>query len=387
MTCRNATFGQAVRLRVPPLAMVASVLFAALLVTACGVASAAAPEAAGKRSFDIADNRSVTTKAWKLYKTRFMAADGRIIDTFTGVSHSESQGTGLILSAMAGDRSGFDRIWRWTDAALRRDDGLFSWRFDPAAADPVADPNNATDGDLMIAWGLLLADRAWPDAGYRVEARRIAAAIAGGLVRSVHGGELVLLPGMDGFEREGALIVNPSYYVLPALRDLASAFDLEPLDEVANGFPGLLALSRWGDSRLPLDWVSVGPEGAVPAAEWPARFGYEAIRVPLYLAWDASLPLDLATGLCSVASAQTHGGMPGWVDLETGAVAPYQGSVGHRSILALAAADCGEAWRDFASDYGSSDWRLAVLEEEDDYYAASLVALSLLAEQHRSSVR
>ncbi len=70
-----------------------------------------------------------------------------------GVSHSESQGYGMLLAVAANDRAAFEAIWAWTQAHLYvRGDNLASWKWDPAATPHVADPNNATDGDLLIAW-------------------------------------------------------------------------------------------------------------------------------------------------------------------------------------------------------------------------------------------
>ena len=35
---------------------------------------------------------------------------------------------------------------------MLRDDGLAVWKWDPFAKQPVADPNNASDGDILIAY-------------------------------------------------------------------------------------------------------------------------------------------------------------------------------------------------------------------------------------------
>jgi endoglucanase len=41
----------------------------------------------------------------------------------------------------------------WTERTLLRGDvALFAWRYDPRAPNPVADTNNASDGDMLIAW-------------------------------------------------------------------------------------------------------------------------------------------------------------------------------------------------------------------------------------------
>lgn len=91
--------------------------------------------------------------AWESYKSRFMMPDGRIIDTGNGnVSHTEGQGFAMLLAVANNDRPAFDKLWQWTDKTLRnKENGLFYWRYNPVAPNPVADKNDATDGDTLIA--------------------------------------------------------------------------------------------------------------------------------------------------------------------------------------------------------------------------------------------
>ena len=52
----------------------------------------------------------------------------------------------------------FETIFTFTRVELLiRDDGLAAWRWDPAATPRVTDINNATDGDILIAYALGLA--------------------------------------------------------------------------------------------------------------------------------------------------------------------------------------------------------------------------------------
>jgi endo-1,4-beta-D-glucanase Y len=45
---------------------------------------------------------------WSSYKESFVTEDGRVVDTANnGISHSESQGYGLILAVLAGRPAGF----------------------------------------------------------------------------------------------------------------------------------------------------------------------------------------------------------------------------------------------------------------------------------------
>ena len=72
--------------------------------------------------------------AWDVWKSRFLAGNGRVIDHLQdGVSHSEGQGYGLLLAQAFGDREAFDAIESWTrEHLLIRDDALMAWRWSPS---------------------------------------------------------------------------------------------------------------------------------------------------------------------------------------------------------------------------------------------------------------
>jgi endoglucanase len=160
---------------------------------------------------------------WKTYRQLFVTDAGRVIDTGNNdVSHSESQGYGLILAEANSDHETFQRIWNWTKENLqKRKDHLFAWRWENnSAGGHVPDMNNATDGDLLIAWGLARGGLRWGDPGLQDSARKITRDIRQKMLRPSRYGP-VLLPGEYGFERANGLIVNLSYWVFPAFLELA----------------------------------------------------------------------------------------------------------------------------------------------------------------------
>jgi endoglucanase len=223
---------------------------------------------------------------WQSYLDAYVTADGRVLDTANGnISHSESQGYGLILAALADDRASFERIWSFTSTELLvRDDGLAAWRWEPDADPHITDTNNATDGDMLIAYGLLLAGKAW-DAQYTERARPMIATI-GRTMTATADGLPVLLPGAVGFDRtpeEGGPIVNPSYWifeVFPAFAEVEPAIDWPAIADA-----GLAILDRAAatEAGIPADWVQIPNGGIVPAPDFPPEFGYNGIRIPLYL--------------------------------------------------------------------------------------------------------
>jgi len=225
---------------------------------------------------------------WTSYVESFVTGDGRVVDTGNnGVSHSESQGYGLILSVLADDRPTFERIWSFTNTQLLvRDDGLASWRWDPAATPNLTDTNNATDGDILIAYGLALAGTAWDELEYTIAARRIVG-ILGRKMLVEADGMPAMLPGAEGFENlpnGRGPVLNPSYWVfeaLPVFAELDPAINWGAVTETGIE---LIRRARITRSGLPPDWLVLDDKGMVqPAPDFPIEFGYNGIRIPLYM--------------------------------------------------------------------------------------------------------
>jgi len=296
---------------------------------------------------------------WSTYRQRFLDPSGRIIDTGNGgISHSEGQGYGMILAALSEDRDAFAAMARWAESTLAEPDtGLHAWRYDPRSPTPVADPNNATDGDVLIAWALALAGKRWKMGIYSDHSAALRGAIRQHCVVEQNGQSL-LLPGRLGFVNGAEITVNPSYYVWPALDTFARLDGKAAWQRVIASGEELLRQARFGPSQLPPDWVAVTPGAVAPARNKPPRFGYDAIRVPLYavLGHRASLAAG-AIGWWRNLVAQ-HQPIPAWIDVVTGETAPYPVSNGGAAIVAR------------VTDTP------APTQLDSDYFAASLQMLS-----------
>lgn len=226
---------------------------------------------------------------WSAYKARFLdAASGRIRDPEQGgITHSEGQGYGMLLALEAGDRATFDRIWDFTRREMQiRDGRLISWRWDPYARPHVTDANNASDGDVLVAYALLRAGLAWDAPAYLRAARAIVRDI-GRTLLARRNGYVFLRPGAFGFDRtagNAGPVINLSYYVYPAF----SLFDVVapsfPWLELARDGFHLTRRARAGALGLVPDWISLGEGRRVaPAAGFSGRSAYDAVRLPLYM--------------------------------------------------------------------------------------------------------
>jgi endoglucanase len=307
---------------------------------------------------------------WVAFRDRFVAPDGRVVDTGNGgISHSEGQGWAMLLAAAMDDRVAFHLVHGWTRRHLSRPgDALFSWRFRPGHRPPVDDPNNATDGDLYIAWALIRAARRWQDPALLAAASAIGQDVLRLLTRE-QGGQLLLLPGAHGFEDARRFVVNPSYLVFPAFAALDQAVPDARWRQLTSDGLRLLREARFGRWGLPPDWLAVSrPEGRLsPAEGWPPRFSYDAVRVPLLLAWGGHRTAPAAQAALRFWQDPEHAAPAAWVDLTTDTRAPYPASGGIRAVAALLRGQAGDA-----------SWALA---PQDDYYAAALKMLVLVAEQ------
>ncbi len=314
-----------------------------------------------------ADTPTVASE-WAAFRKRFLKSDGRIVDTGNGgISHSEGQGWGMLFAQAANDRDSFDLIHAWTAAHLARpNDALHIWRYDPAAANPVADPNNATDGDIFIAWALARGARLWGKPAFAEAAAAIARDIRDRLC-IIQSGYLFLLPGISGFAGTNSVNLNLSYYVLPAFDTLAA---LAPSDKWARlRHDGLFLMRQavFGSWSLPPDWINVSgpPLAFTPAAAWPPRFGYEAIRIPLWLSWANAMPASLGASFMNYWQSPKLPYHPAWVDLRTGAYAPYAAPTGMQAVADFTLASLNHATPSFP-----------MVADAPDYYSAALILLS-----------
>ncbi|MBV1830317.1 endoglucanase [Komagataeibacter sp. AV436] len=305
---------------------------------------------------------------WSIFRSKYFRPDGRIVDTGnSGESHSEGQGYGMLFSAAAGDRAAFEAIWTWARANLQhKEDALFSWRYLEGHNPPVADKNNATDGDLLIALGLAWAGKRWKRADYIQDAMAIYGDVLKLMTRPV-GPYTVLLPGAVGFLTKDAVTLNLSYYVMPSLMQaFALTGDAQWTKVMGDGLQ-IIAKGRFGEWKLPPDWLSINlhTNAFSIAKGWPPRFSYDAIRVPLYLSWAHMLTPELLADFSRFWNHYGASALPGWVDLTNGTRSPYNAPPGY-----LAVASCTGL---------ASAGELPTLDHAPDYYSAALTMLAYIA--------
>jgi endoglucanase len=272
--------------RPPPVLSPAILLIALLIVSMLTLGCSGTDATQATEAMQATANRQAASAAAGFLR-RYLQPDGRVIRPDQGGDTvSEGQAYGLLLAQAAGDRAAFARIWRWTQQHLQRPDGLFAFHAD---GNRVLDAQPASDADLLIAWALLRHHG--PDAGTQHAAgRRVAAAILADEVTTTPDGLLVLAAGPWAVGRPASL--NPSYWSLPAFRQLAALTGDPRWRSLAEDAVALVRRSTGGGQLLPPDWVALDAGGQLRAEPAPdgsqpqVRYGLDAQRAVVWLAAD-----------------------------------------------------------------------------------------------------
>ncbi len=313
---------------------------------------------------------------WSFFKEQFVTSDGRVIDRYQQeISHSEGQGYSMLLAVASGDRETFSLLWKWTKEHMqvRKTDALSAWSWGelPNGVTAPIDFNNATDGDICIAWALLLARQRWNLPLFEDEGRKIVASIQRYLLLEDFG-KTILLPGYYGFVQQDAVIVNPSYLVLPAFKVFARYSDRILWERVYNDSLSLLTENSFGRWQLPADWIRLNSDSVAILEDKPPLFAYEAIRVLLWTFWDGSLAqLQGVEKLLDLI--QSTGKMPLTIDLHEDRFSEQEAPAGFIAI----AANCAQQLD--RKSQATELWNQAekkIQQEDGNYYSQVLYLLA-----------
>ena len=228
---------------------------------------------------------------WDGYKTNYMSASGYVQDPLRGgLVTSEAQSYALLQAAWLRDRDTFDRVRGWTNRHMRRDDGLYSWLWDPRDGGRLVDRNTATDADVDIAFALTMASVAFDNAGYAREARALVQSIRREATLPLSNG---WFPSAGNWAR-GDRITNLSYFAPYAYEYFER---LDPgvgwRQAIDIGYGLLDQATEGAPPRLPPDFARVGSGGQLePIPETSALsrlFSFDGIRI----AWRVDLDCRL----------------------------------------------------------------------------------------------
>ncbi|WP_370947074.1 glycosyl hydrolase family 8 [Amycolatopsis sp. cg5] len=247
-----------------------------------------------------ADRDAAVKKQYDSWKSKFLrAACGGYLVAVDGETApnkgtvSEAQGYGMnIVPLMAGydpnAKAEFDGLWKVVQSH-RDGKGLMQWKIDGKSC-KYADggtPDSATDGDIDIAYGLILADKQW--GGYTAAAKDWLDKLyksdvtSDGHLRTADDG-----PGND---------TRPSDFMLDHLRAFAKYDTAHDWNKVVTRTEAIIAAftTKYSPTAGLLSDFVVGADGSSPKPA-PADYqesqpdnivGYNAVRVPWHMGTDA----------------------------------------------------------------------------------------------------
>lgn len=322
----------------------------------------------------VSDPWRLPPRDWSLFKRNFVSSQGRVVDDGNGnITHSEGQGYGMLIAEAYGDRHTFDKIWKWTKANLqtRKDDKLMSWVWKPSqdGGGSVADANNASDAEILVAWALVRASKRWGVYAYQQAAAGILVDLRRMAVKTTPHGP-ALLPGVDGFVKDDGILLNPSYYVFPAFGAFAKSLPGSGWDSLSKSGLEMVGAARFGQWALTPDWVLAGEEFSLKT-QFPPDFGYNAIRVPLHLAWGNPKSPLLKPYANFWKQFPDLSKIPATVNLETNAFGADPALPGMQAIARFVLA-CDSGTRLTVRD-------IPPVMPDETYYSASLKLLTKLA--------
>jgi endoglucanase len=251
-------------------------------------------------------DKRILDSLWTNYKSQYIdKSSGRAIDEQNnGITTSEGQSYSMLRAVISGDKSTFDKSWLWTKNNLRRtEDSLFSWQWGKRADQSygvlydTGGQNVAFDGDIDIAYSLILASKKWNNKEYLDESKSIIKDIWNKGVIVSNSGKLILASNdLEKKYNKSSIVVNPSYFSTYAFHAFAKVTPELEWSRLADDC--YFFLNKIMDTKLiadkltvlPPDWINIDKEKLIitPAESKKTQFGYDAVRIP----WRVALDFD-----------------------------------------------------------------------------------------------
>jgi len=314
--------------------------------------------------------------SWSEYKADFIAKDGRVIDRVNKeVTHSEGIGYAMYFAIKSNDIKTFKRVENWYKNNLKKNEyGLFSWKWgeDKNGSWHVLDSNNASDGDLWIAYDNLLMFEMTKDIAYKNSALLIMESIKKHLLVK-YAGSLYLLPGKLGFDTKESLEINPSYYLF-FIFDKFKEYDNDKIwSQLKTDGISLLYKSRFTSLGLNADWIKIDKQSGKISTSRTNSFGYDALRIPFNILKSDIRNKDrlLEPYRAYVDAMKKVSSVFGVTDLKDGKISLYNYSYGHLSIYNMI--------DEYFNKSHSFTQKIKKLkgENRDDYYSHSIYLFTI----------
>ena len=198
----------------------------------------------------------------------------------------EAIGFGMILTAYFGDKKEFDGLYHFYKSKRTENaNNMMAWN---VSCDGINDPGSATDGDIDVAFSLVVAYNQW-GGDYLKDAKDVIQIIKNSVIITCDS-LLVLAPGYSLVSDEGPVwggcdLTDIQYYTPAFFRIFAKVSGDNDWNKLANDTYTLLYAAANPETGLVPDWQSAS---GLPGGN-SARFSfyrYDACRVPWRIAMD-----------------------------------------------------------------------------------------------------
>ena len=232
---------------------------------------------------------AILNRLYNLYKENIIQPTGRVIDWQNhAVTHSEGIGYSLFFAVALNDKRDFYKILNWFEKNIGfNSKNLIPWLWGKDAQGKwhVLDSNDATDGNMWIAYSLLLAYEKWGDKTLKRKALKLIKAIKKYDIYS-HKGCIVLLPGSKFFVSPSHLTINPSYYA-PFIFDKFYSYDKDNIWKILSE----QSLKIWyyiyvSPYFLFPDWVELDIH-TCRVTKLITIEGFNSIRIPIWILYSS----------------------------------------------------------------------------------------------------
>jgi endo-1,4-beta-D-glucanase Y len=212
---------------------------------------------------------------WK--KTRLVECNGNLMPAADSSSMSkvEAQGFAMVAVAYMGDKDAFDKLYAFYKSKTGSAGcGLSGWQTNCGG---VSDSGAATDGDIDVASGLVVAHWQWPTAGYDEKLKALLTNLRKMILDC--SGKWTVYPGCSGGRPWGGCSETDLSYYSPAFfRYFAKIGGDEAWSKLADDTQKIRDAAANGTTGLVPDWQSVS--GTAGSGSRSGNYGFDAIRAP-----------------------------------------------------------------------------------------------------------
>lgn len=190
----------------------------------------------------------------------------------------ESMGWSMIIAAYMGDKTTFDGLYKFYKSKIQGH-GMMAWK---VTCGGVSDAGSASDGDLDVAFAMVVASWQWGDS-YKTEAVKLINTVKKLIVNC--GGTSVIAGGMAGMGTYGGCQETDISYHTPAFfRCFAELTNDEAWNKLAEDSYTLLNNGANQTTGLVPDWQTLA--GGQASGGRNHTYGFDACRVPWRIALD-----------------------------------------------------------------------------------------------------